>query len=79
MVKQTENKITREIDKLNENESLAVLDYISGILSARASKSKENPLNDDLIVSLSDARENKRARQVVEWERIRRKSPYRAA
>lgn len=74
MVKQTENKITREIDKLNENESLAVLDYISDLLSSRLPKSKENSINDDLIVSLSDAPENKRARQVFEWERVRRKT-----
>ena len=79
MVKQTENKITREISKLNETESLAVLDYISNLLSSKNSKSKENSSNDDLIVSLSEAKENKRARQVIEWEKTRRKTPYRAA
>ena len=79
MVKQTSNKIAHEIDKLNENESLAVLDYISSLLTTRLPKSKENPINDELIVTLSDAPENKRARQVIEWERIRRKSPSRAA
>ena len=79
MVKQTSNKIAREIDKLNENESVAVLDYISDLLSTRLPKSKENSTNDELIVSLSDELENKRARQVIEWERIRRKSPSRAA
>lgn len=35
--------------------------------------------NDDLIVSLSDARENRRARQVFEWETIRRNSIQSAA
>jgi hypothetical protein len=79
MVKQTENKIAREINKLNETESLAVLDYISDILSTKLPKSKENPLNDELIISLSDAMENKRARQVIEWERVRRRNLHRAA
>jgi hypothetical protein len=79
MVKQTENKIAREINKLNENESLAVLDYISDLLSTRNPKLKDNLTNDDIIVSLSDAVENKRARQVFEWERVRRKNMHRAA
>lgn len=72
-------KTVNEIDKLNENETLAVLHYISELLSARLPKSKENPLNDDLILSLQDAYENKRARQVFEWERVRRQNHRRAA
>ena len=79
MVKQSNPNIVREIDKLNEKESLAVLDYISDLLSTRLPKSKDNFTNDDIIVSLSDAVENKRARQVFEWERVRRKNIYRAA
>lgn len=72
-------KTVNEIDKLNENETLAVLNYISELLSARLPKSKDNPLNDDLILSLQDAYENKRARQVLEWERVRRQNHRRAA
>ena len=79
MVKQSNTNIAREIDKLNEKESLAVLDYISDLLSTRIPKSKENPVNDDIIVSLADAVENKRAQQVFEWERVRRKNLHRAA
>ncbi len=75
MVKQTSQTIASQIDKLNENETLAVVGYISQLLSTRISKSKENlPANDDLLVSLSDAYENKRARQVVEWERLGRQN-----
>ncbi|MDQ3129871.1 MAG: MSL1 family protein [Acidobacteriota bacterium] len=79
MVKQNNSNIAAEINKLNENEGLAVLDYISTILTKRISKLKDNQSNDDLIVSLSDAYENKRARQVVEWERVRRQNVQRAA
>ena len=78
MVKQTNQNITSQIDKLNENETLAVAGYISQLLSKRASKQKENFSNDDLIVSLSDAYENKRARQVFEWEKVRRQNAQRA-
>jgi hypothetical protein len=82
MVRQTNQNIASEINKLNEKETLAVANYISQILSSRTSKSKENlsnQSNDDLIVSLSDAYENKRARQVFEWERTRRQNVQRNA
>ena len=80
MVKRKNNRIASEIDKLNENETSAVLDYISELLQTRNPKPIENLPGDDLIVSLSDAYENKRARQVFEWERVRRNnSVHRAA
>jgi hypothetical protein len=80
MVNKTENnKIVSEISKLNEHESTAVVNYISQLLSKRTSKSKEPKSNDDLIVSLADAYENQRARQVFEWERVRRQNVYRGA
>ena len=79
MVKQTRTNVVSEIDKLNENETLAVVNYISQLLSKRISRSKDNNVNDDLIVSLADAYENKRARQVVEWEKVRRQNVQRAA
>jgi hypothetical protein len=79
MIKRKNNRVTSEIDKLNEHETSAVLDYISDILSTRNPKPLENLPNDDLIVSLSDAYENKRARQVFEWERVRRQNVQRAA
>ena len=74
MVKRTNTNAASEIDKSNENETLAVREDFSQHLSTRTSKSKDNSLNDDLIVSLSDAYENKRARQVVEWENLGRQN-----
>ncbi|MCU1288910.1 MAG: hypothetical protein JWN60_1139 [Acidobacteria bacterium] len=79
MVNRINTNVVSEFDKLNETEASAVLDYISTLLTKRTAKSRENPSNDDLIVSLSDAYENKRARQVVEWERVRRQNVQRAA
>ena len=79
MVKRNEQNVASEIDKLNEKETLAVANYISTLLTKRISKSKDNQTNDDLIVSLSDAYENKRARQVFEWEKLRRQNSQRAA
>ncbi len=79
MVERTNKTVASVIDKLNETETLAAAEDISPLLSNRISKSKDNNLNDDLIVSLSDAYENKRARQVVEWEKVRRQNVQRAA
>jgi ribosomal protein L18 len=80
MVNQTNNNIVRQIDKLEPHETLAVVNYISQLLSKRISRQqRENPQNDDLIGSLADAYENKRARQVIEWERTRRQNGWRAA
>ena len=80
MIERTKNTVAHELDKLNENETFAVLDYISEIVSTRKFKAKDNQTtNDDLIVSLSDAYENKRARQVFEWEKARRQNVQRAA
>ena len=79
MVKRTNQNIASEINKLNENESLAVLQYISQLLTKRISQQKNNLQNDDLIVLLADAHENKRARQVFEWEKVRRQNAQRSA
>ena len=83
MVSETNTKLVGEIDKLNENEILAVTEYVSQLLSRRfpipTNNPVENQFGDDLIATLSDQRENVRARQVVEWERIRRRSLAKAA
>jgi hypothetical protein len=80
MVRQTNSKIVREIDKLNENETLAVLDYISELLSTRQLPiPSEAQFSDDLIASLSENRENRCARQVVEWEKARRRAHHQRA
>lgn len=78
MVNRNNANVTGEIDKLNDKERIAVLNYISQILSSRLPNQKENPLKDELIVSLQDTYENKRARQVFEWERVRRSNHHRA-
>jgi hypothetical protein len=79
MLKQTNQTIASQLNKLNENETLAVAGYISQLLSKRNSKTKDNYSNDDLIKSLADAYENRRACQVFEWEKIRRQNAHRGA
>ncbi len=81
MVRPNNQNIAGELSKLTEKETAAVAGYISQILSSRLSKARENQTNsgDELIAALSDAHENKRARQVFEWERTRRQNAQRNA
>lgn len=78
MVNRMNTNVTRETDKLNDNDTLAVLNYFSDLVSSRPALSIDNSLSDDLIRSLSDSYENKRARQVTEWERLRRQAVQRS-
>ena len=39
----------------------------------RFSRSSD-PVNDEILIMLADAYENKRARQIVEWEDLRRRN-----
>lgn len=73
MVKKMKNDVVSNIT-LNQKTSKSAKP-ISTLLSKKNSKE----LYDDLIVSLADAYENRRARQVFEWENLRRQSLQRAA
>ena len=57
-------------DKFTPHDAAAAINFISDTLSSARSKIPTNPRIDDLIVSLANAHENRRARQVTEWERI---------
>ncbi len=61
MVKQTNKKIVRDIDKFNEQEFSAASEYVSQLFLERLPIQTENQFN-DLIASLTDKRENRRAR-----------------
>ncbi|MGH9819278.1 MAG: hypothetical protein ACRD43_03840 [Pyrinomonadaceae bacterium] len=78
MVNRSELKVAGEIDKLNDVDRAAVLSYVSEALSSQKNQNKENP-NDELIGSLANAHENRRAQQVTEWEQIGLMTMQRAA
>ena len=46
--------------------------FIPSIDKPSSERTGRDPFDDELLVSLSDSRENRRARQVFEWETIRR-------
>ena len=72
-------RLAHKLDSLNDAEVNEVLDYISIMESMRHAAVAPGPWEDELVSLLADARENKRARQVFEWEAVRRKADRRAA
>lgn len=72
-------RLALKLDLLNDSEVNEVLDYISIMESMRRATVTQGLWEDDLISLLADAPENKRARQVFEWEAVRRRADRRAA
>ena len=61
-------------DKISNKKSTnKLIDYAAQTASIHTSQT-DNLTNDELIFSLADSHENKRARQVIEWETLRRKT-----
>ena len=58
-------------DTQSRQDAAAVINYSPETHSSKRSHPKDIPRIDDLIVSLADAHENARARQVTEWEHLR--------
>ena len=73
MVTQKFTNTAREFESSREKDTFAAPD-VPHLRSSQKSKKNKDVLNDDLIVSLSDAYENRRARQVSEW--VREQSRY---
>ena len=63
MVNRNDIDTLRRTDKVHESDSPAIRS-----ISSR----RDTPKNDDIIMSLANSYENKRARQVTEWEMMRR-------
>lgn len=68
-----------KLEALSEAEVGEVLDYVSSMESKRRSKTASSVGDDEVVATLVDARENRRARQAYEWEIVRRKAERRAA
>jgi hypothetical protein len=66
-------------DTLTETEITEVLDYINIMESLREQATKPDLFDDELVNMLADALENRRARVVNEWDRIRRRADHGAS
>jgi len=72
-------KLALKISTLSDNEIAELLDYISVMESMKAQQTAPELFEDELLAVLADATENQRARQVWEWDRIRRKTDQSAS
>ena len=68
-----------KLEAMSEAEVGEVLDYVSTLESKRRSRIAPTVGEDELLATLVDARENRRAQQAHEWEAVRRKAERRAA
>jgi hypothetical protein len=70
-------RLLNKLDRLSEGEITEVLDYVNLIEAAKESTANppfaESP-DDETLLILSGAYENRRARQVLEWDDIRRRA-----
>lgn len=71
-------RLAFKLDLLTETEVKEVLEYISIMESMRRASSLPGQWEDELIALLAESLENKRARQIFEWEGVRRRSERRA-
>ena len=67
-----------KLDSLTDTEVVEVLDYIGIMESMRRASVAPGLWEDELVALLAEARENRRARQVFEWEGARRRGERRA-
>ena len=68
-----------KLEAMSETEVGEVLDYISTMESKKRARAVPSVGEDELLATLADAQENRRARQAFEWEAVRRKAEKRAA
>jgi hypothetical protein len=72
-------RLVLKLENLSDSEVREVLDYISIMETMRRATTTPGVWEDELIALLAEARENKRARQALEWELTRRRAERRAA
>ena len=71
--------LKHKAESLSEPEIAEVLDYIHIMESLREQAGKPDLFDDELMNLLADALENRRARVVTEWDRVRRRADNHAS
>ena len=72
-------RLALKLEHLTDTEVHEVLDYISIMESMRLATATSGVWDDEFVMLLADAHENKRARQAFEWEAVRRRAERRAS
>ncbi len=71
-------KLHAKIEDLTDSQIEQLLSYVKSIEKNRVERQAPETVEDELLVSLSAAVENRRARQVFEWESTRRRAEARS-
>ena len=76
-------KLLSKLNNFSENEISEILTYAASLENTTASEIRPETISqateDELLMLLSAARENCRARQVFEWESVRRRAEVKAS
>ncbi len=72
-------KLAFKLEHLTDSEVEEVIEYVAIMESLRRERKRADLFDDELASSLSSAYENKKARQVLEWESVRRRPARQAA
>jgi hypothetical protein len=72
-------RLSFQLDHLNETEIQEVLEYVSIMENMKRETAQPEAFEDDLLALLSASLESRRARQVYEWDAIRKRADARAA
>lgn len=67
-------QLQSQLNHLTDSEVEDVLDYLVRLETKRTGIVRTDSGEDDLLSALSGAYENRRARQVLEWETVRRRA-----
>ena len=67
-------RLYAKIRNLNEGEVIELLEYVNIMENMRNQVDSPGLFEDELITMLADSTENRRARTVLEWDRVRRRT-----
>lgn len=67
-------KLLSKLDYLTDIEVEEVLDFVSRMETKGRDRGQREMQDDELLTTLISALENRRARQVFEWESVRRRA-----
>ncbi len=71
-------RLLSKLDQLTDSEFEEVLDFVSRMETKIHERIQRDVIDDELLMTLCSALENRRARQVFEWESVRRRAEARA-
>ncbi|HWQ34966.1 MAG TPA: hypothetical protein VNQ79_19130 [Blastocatellia bacterium] len=72
-------KLLFKLEHLSDSDIHEILDYVSIMEAMKRERAHPEMIEDELLDVLSAARENRRARQVFEWDKVRRHADVRAS